>query len=135
VARLCVHVQLYLVNLKFMISANSLYVLYGFVELLWKFARILLKKSGTRVPRVELEEVGPSADLVLRRTKIASDDLYRRAKKQPDAAKACFHVYTLLAFSKSCLNESLEIPISPGKPLTQLHAGLMWQIRSPTSSA
>jgi len=49
--------------------------------------RIQLKKSGTRVPRVELEEVGPSADLVLRRTKIASDDLYRRAKKQPDAAK------------------------------------------------
>ena len=49
--------------------------------------RIHLKKSGTRVPRVELEEVGPAADLVLRRTKIASDDLYRRAKKQPDAAK------------------------------------------------
>jgi len=52
-----------------------------------KFARIQLKKSGTRVPRVELEEVGPAADLVLRRSKIASDDLYRRAKKQPDAAK------------------------------------------------
>lgn len=49
--------------------------------------RIQLKKSGSRVPRVELEEVGPAADLVLRRTKIASDDLYRRAKKRPDAAK------------------------------------------------
>jgi len=52
-----------------------------------KITRIQLKKSGTRVPRVELEEVGPAADLVLRRTKIASDDLYRQAKKQPDAAK------------------------------------------------
>jgi len=52
-----------------------------------KTARIQLKKSGSRVPRVELEEVGPGADLVLRRTKIASDDLYRRAKKRPDAAK------------------------------------------------
>ena len=52
-----------------------------------EIGRILLKKSGSRVPRVELQEVGPAADLVLRRTKIASDDLYRRAKKRPDAAK------------------------------------------------
>ena len=58
-----------------------------------KLVRIHLKKSGMRVPRVELEEVGPSADLVLRRSKIASDDLYRRAKKQPDAAKVCTHAF------------------------------------------
>jgi ribosome production factor 2 len=49
--------------------------------------RILLKKSGSRVPRVELEVVGPSVDLVVRRTKLASDDLYKRAKRQPDAAR------------------------------------------------
>ena len=70
---------------------------------LLKSGRIHLKKSGTRVPRIELEEVGPSADLVLRRTKIASDDLYRRAKKQPDAAKVwisfCLDVvYSFLIF-------------------------------------
>ena len=57
------------------------------VSVFLQIARIQLKKSGSRVPRVELEEVGPAADLVLRRTKIASDDLYRRAKKRPDAAK------------------------------------------------
>jgi ribosome production factor 2 len=49
--------------------------------------RIILKKSGSRVPRVELEEIGPSLDLVMRRTKLASDDLYRTAKRRPDAAK------------------------------------------------
>jgi len=60
--------------------------------------RIQLKKSGSRVPRVELEEVGPAADLVLRRTKIASDDLYRRAKKRPDAAKVWNYICTLSVY-------------------------------------
>ena len=49
--------------------------------------RIALKKSGSRTPRVELEEIGPSLDLCLRRTKLASDDLYRRALRQPKTAK------------------------------------------------
>jgi len=46
-----------------------------------------LKKSGTKTPRVELEEVGPCLDLDLRRTRIGSDDLFKRAMKQPKAAK------------------------------------------------
>jgi len=73
-----------------MLSVVSIvFLLYLFIvnSIFVKIARIQLKKSGLRVPRVELEEVGPVADLVLRRTKIASDDLYRRAKKRPDAAK------------------------------------------------
>ena len=49
--------------------------------------RVGLKKSGSRTPRVELEEMGPSLDLCLRRTKLASDDLYRRALRQPKTAK------------------------------------------------
>jgi len=49
--------------------------------------RILLKKSGSRTPRVELDEMGPSLDLVLRRTKIASDDLFKRACRTPKATK------------------------------------------------
>lgn len=56
-------------------------------KIFFRSFRILLKKSGGRVPRVELESVGPSVDLVLRRTKLASDDLYKQAKKQPYAAK------------------------------------------------
>ncbi|XP_077443861.1 ribosome production factor 2 homolog [Stigmatopora argus] len=49
--------------------------------------RSLLKKSGCRTPRIELEEIGPSFDFVLRRTHIASDDLYKLSHKQPKALK------------------------------------------------
>lgn len=45
--------------------------------------RIVMKKSGTRVPRIELDEMGPRVDLVVRRTKLASEDLFKRSKKQP----------------------------------------------------
>uniref|UniRef100_A0A2K6NXY0 Ribosome production factor 2 homolog n=1 Tax=Rhinopithecus roxellana TaxID=61622 RepID=A0A2K6NXY0_RHIRO len=41
----------------------------------------LLLKSGCRTPRIELEEMGPSLDLVLRRTHLASDDLYKLSMK------------------------------------------------------
>ncbi|KAH8021477.1 hypothetical protein HPB51_015873 [Rhipicephalus microplus] len=49
--------------------------------------KVLLKKSGTKTPRVELEEIGPRADLTLRRTKIASEDLFKTARKQPKQNK------------------------------------------------
>jgi len=49
--------------------------------------RVLLKKSGSRTPRVELEEIGPVLNLSLRRSKVASDDLYKLANKQPITAK------------------------------------------------
>ncbi|CRK97264.1 CLUMA_CG010660, isoform A [Clunio marinus] len=45
--------------------------------------KILLKKSGLRTPRIELEEIGPSIDFTIRRTKIASKDLYKLAHKKP----------------------------------------------------
>ncbi|KAI5715726.1 hypothetical protein M8J77_021537 [Diaphorina citri] len=50
--------------------------------------RILLKKSGSRTPRVELEEIGPSVDFVMRRNKLASDELFKLACKKPRALKA-----------------------------------------------
>ncbi|XP_041980074.1 ribosome production factor 2 homolog [Aricia agestis] len=50
--------------------------------------RILLKKSGQRTPRIELEEIGPSIDFKLRRTKLASDDLYKEACRVPKEIKA-----------------------------------------------
>lgn len=49
--------------------------------------RVLLKKSGSRTPRVEVEEMGPSLDLVLRRTHLASDDLMKAATKVPRVVK------------------------------------------------
>ncbi|XP_021107206.1 ribosome production factor 2 homolog isoform X2 [Heterocephalus glaber] len=49
--------------------------------------KLLLKKSGCRTPRIELEEMGPSLDMVLRRTHLASDDLYKLSMKMPKALK------------------------------------------------
>uniref|UniRef100_A0A8C6EKZ9 Ribosome production factor 2 homolog n=1 Tax=Microcebus murinus TaxID=30608 RepID=A0A8C6EKZ9_MICMU len=43
----------------------------------------LLKKSGCRTPAIESEEMGPSLDLVMRRTHLASEDLYKLAMKMP----------------------------------------------------
>ena len=44
--------------------------------------KINLSKSSTKYPRVELEEIGPSLDLVLRRNQMASEDLFKTACKQ-----------------------------------------------------
>lgn len=49
--------------------------------------KILLKKSGQRTPRIELEEIGPSIDFKLRRTRIASDDLYKEACRVPQEVR------------------------------------------------
>ena len=46
-----------------------------------------LKKSGVRTPRIELTEIGPSIDFCIRRTKLASDDLYKLSMKQPAILK------------------------------------------------
>ena len=55
--------------------------------LMIKSYRILLKESGLKTPRIELEEIGPFAELKLRRHKIASDEMFKVARKQPKAAK------------------------------------------------
>merc|ERR1711915_349298 len=44
--------------------------------------KIKLSKSSTKYPRVELEEIGPSLDLVVRRNQMASEDLFKTACKQ-----------------------------------------------------
>lgn len=49
--------------------------------------KISLKKSGQKTPRIELEEIGPSMDFSIRRTKIASKDLYKAAHKKPAELK------------------------------------------------
>jgi ribosome production factor 2 len=49
--------------------------------------RSVLKKSDSSTPRVELVEVGPSADFALNRDKFASDNLMKKALKQPKQLK------------------------------------------------
>ena len=71
-----------------------------YIFLICIFSRVQLKKSGSRTPRVELEEMGPSLDLVMRRTRVASDDLYKQACKVPRAAKVT-HIQLVLLFLKA----------------------------------
>lgn len=56
-------------------------------KILVRSYKTMLKKSGTKTPRVELEEMGPSMDLVMRRTQLASTDLYKRSLRVPKTAK------------------------------------------------
>uniref|UniRef100_A0A671K2Y1 Ribosome production factor 2 homolog n=1 Tax=Sinocyclocheilus anshuiensis TaxID=1608454 RepID=A0A671K2Y1_9TELE len=49
--------------------------------------KVLLKKSGCRTPRIQLQDMGPSFDFVMRRNHMASDDLYKTAHRQPRGVK------------------------------------------------
>ena len=51
--------------------------------------RIMLKKSGSRVPRIQLQEMGPSMQLAMRRFRLASESLFKTALRQPAAARVC----------------------------------------------
>merc|ERR1719219_1744229 len=44
--------------------------------------RAILSKSASNAPRVDLEEIGPRIDWKMRRSQLASDDLYKEACKQ-----------------------------------------------------
>lgn len=48
---------------------------------------IHLKKSGTRMPRIEVEEMGPSIDFELRRFQLASKEVMHEALKVPRTLK------------------------------------------------
>lgn len=58
------------------------------MNILMRSYKIMLKKSGQKTPRIELVEIGPSADFSIRRTKIASEDLFKQARKQPKELRA-----------------------------------------------
>lgn len=57
------------------------------MNILMRSYKIQLKKSGQKTPRIELVEIGPSADFSIRRTQIASEDLYKQSRKQPRQLK------------------------------------------------
>jgi ribosome production factor 2 len=46
-----------------------------------------LKRSGTSIPRMELVEVGPSMDLVVRRHRLPAESLQKEAMRTAEHAK------------------------------------------------
>ncbi|KRX86894.1 Ribosome production factor 2 -like protein [Trichinella pseudospiralis] len=52
-------------------------------QILMRAYKNLLKRSGSKIPLIKLKPAGPSMNLVLRRYKLASDDLFRLACKIP----------------------------------------------------
>jgi len=71
-----------------LIGLEHVFVCASFAnKLLFRTYRIRLKKSGSKVPRVELEEMGPSFDATIRRTRFASLDLLKEATRVPRQAK------------------------------------------------
>ena len=97
-------------------------------KLLFRQYHVALKRSGTKTPRVELAEMGPSLDLALRRTRRAPEDLLKEALRQPKLTgkkvrDAPVHVVLYPNTSASCtqlapqyfLNEALRKPRLTGK--------------------
>lgn len=50
-------------------------------RILFSHCALRLKKSGTIVPRIELVEIGPSMDMVVRRHRLPADGLRKEAMK------------------------------------------------------
>jgi len=55
----------------------------------FKHYAVKLKKSGTKIPKVELEEMGPCFEFTIRRTKFADPELRKRTRppRQPKKKK------------------------------------------------
>jgi len=56
-------------------------------KIYFRVYRVYLKKTGTKIPRVELSEMGPSMDITIRRHSFASADLIKVASRLPRVDK------------------------------------------------
>ncbi|ORZ22991.1 ribosome production factor 2 [Absidia repens] len=56
-------------------------------NILMRTYTVQLKKSGVKTPRVELEEMGPNFDFVVRRSNLPKPDLWKAATKVPTELK------------------------------------------------
>ncbi|KAJ0901465.1 putative Heat shock protein 70 family [Helianthus annuus] len=74
------------------LNLNGLDHVYVYNKVLFTHCALRLKKSGTVVPRVELVEVGPSMDLVVRRHRLPDEFLKKGLKVPYELIKKEKHV-------------------------------------------
>lgn len=55
----------------------------GNSKVFFRVYRVLFKRSGSRTPRVELEEMGPCFDIILRRQHLPSSEIFKMANTVP----------------------------------------------------
>ena len=79
--------------------------------------RIILKKSGSHLPRIELEEMGPFLDFEVRRSHLALAEDLKRACRQPKVNK----VMCVSALPVSCSHFSLFILVQVKKTKNVSH--------------
>jgi len=71
--------QMSMINLVGLDHVIICTVIEGIVD--FRRYAVILKKSGTKLPHVELEDIGPSFEMIIRRTQFASEDLMKEALK------------------------------------------------------
>lgn len=74
-------------------------------KIAFRHYHVAFKKSGGRVPRVELEEIGPHFDMELRRSRPASAELQKEACKTPRQVQKSGK--TKKNFEKNALGDTL----------------------------
>jgi hypothetical protein len=78
------HLLQLIVKYYYVLTGNFLYIYVLFINYLntiFTF-RTILSKTSLKTPHVELQEVGPSVDFVVRRDHMASADLFKTACKR-----------------------------------------------------
>ncbi|KAI9318825.1 Brix domain-containing protein [Dichotomocladium elegans] len=63
-------------------------------KILLRTYMVQLKKSGVKTPRVELEEMGPMLDMVVRRAEPSKPDLMKRALQMPKELKVMLYLWS-----------------------------------------
>lgn len=65
--------------------------------------RIVTKRSGQKVPRVEVEEMGPRIDFRVGRVREADDGIWKEAMKNPKGVEVCRPSFRSVAISTNWL--------------------------------
>lgn len=90
--------------------------------------RIVTKRSGQKLPRIEVEEMGPRIDFRIGRIREAQDSLWKLALTRPKELKVLISCYLMKIFSNAkVLQEKLKKNIETdtvGDKMGRIHLGV-----------